>query len=58
MGALNIYVAFYHNAGAPAESRTQFWVNFKVFGLTGLTLAFVIAQMFFLARHMQVNEDA
>jgi len=58
MGALNVYVAFYHNAGADAEARTQFWVNFKVFGLTGLTLAFALAQMVFLVRHVKSDEDA
>lgn len=28
------------------------WVDFKLFGLMGMTLAFVIAQAFFLARYM------
>ncbi|MGR3985021.1 MAG: septation protein A [Gammaproteobacteria bacterium] len=58
MGLLNLYVAFYHNPGADAEARTQFWVNFKVFGMTGLTFAFALAQMAFLARHVKFDEDA
>jgi len=29
------------------------WVNFKLFGLMGLMLVFVIAQAFYLARYMQ-----
>ena len=52
MGLLNLYVAFYHNLAADEETRTQTWVNFKVFGLTGLTLGFVVLQMFFLSRHL------
>ncbi len=33
------------------------WVNFKLFGLLGLTVVFVIGQAFFLARHAQRPED-
>ena len=51
MGLLNLYVAFYHNLGADEAARTQTWVNFKVFGMTGLTLGFAVLQMFFVARH-------
>ena len=29
---------------------TDFWVNFKVFGLTGLTIAFVVSQLPLLKR--------
>lgn len=43
-GALNIYVAY--NYSEPT------WVKFKLFGLIGLTLVFVIAQSFWLARHI------
>lgn len=46
-GALNLYVAF---SGRFDESQ---WVNFKVFGLMGLLLAFVILQSIWLGRHMQ-----
>jgi intracellular septation protein len=41
-GALNLFVAFRYD-----EST---WVNFKLFGLMGLTLAFALAQGFWLAR--------
>ena len=44
MGALNLYVAFQYS-----EST---WVNFKLFGSTGILIAFVIAQGFWLSRHM------
>ncbi len=46
-GALNLYVAF---SGQFTESQ---WVNFKVFGLMLLMIAFVIAQSFWLGRHMK-----
>jgi intracellular septation protein len=29
------------------------WVNFKVFGLMGLTLVFALANAPFMAKHMQ-----
>lgn len=41
-GAANIYVAYNYPEG--------FWVNFKLFGLLGLTIAFVLAQAAWLAR--------
>ena len=36
-----------------AQSLEESWVNFKLFGMMGLTFAFVIAQAFYLARHIQ-----
>jgi intracellular septation protein len=45
MGFLNLYVAF--NYPEPV------WVNFKLFGLMGMTLGFVVAQSFYMARHTQ-----
>ena len=50
MGLLNLYVAF--NFPEPV------WVNFKLFGLMGLTLAFVVAQSFYMARHVRDEEPA
>ena len=32
------------------------WVNFKLFGLMGLTIAFVILQAIYLSRH--ITEDS
>jgi intracellular septation protein len=43
-GTANLYVAYNFS-----EST---WVNFKLFGLMGLTIGFVILQAFYLARHM------
>ena len=45
MGVANLLVAF--------NFTTDQWVNFKLFGTTGLMLLFVIAQALFLARHAQ-----
>jgi intracellular septation protein len=43
MGALNLYVAFNYS-----ESD---WVNFKLFGGSGLLLVFIVVQGLFLARY-------
>jgi intracellular septation protein len=42
-GVANLYVAFNFDEAT--------WVNFKLFGMLGLTIAFVIAQSIYLARH-------
>jgi intracellular septation protein len=44
IGAVNIYVAYHY------EEST--WVNFKLFGMLGLTVLFVLLQSFYLARHL------
>jgi len=48
MGALNLYVAY--------SFSEEFWVNFKLFGMTGLMIAFAVLQGFYLSRH--IEEDA
>lgn len=45
MGTLNLYVAF--------EYSEEAWVNFKLFGSTGLLVVFVILQGVWLSRHME-----
>jgi intracellular septation protein len=45
MGVVNLVVAF--------NFTTDQWVNFKLFGATGLMLLFVIGQAMYLARHVQ-----
>jgi intracellular septation protein len=47
-GALNLYVAFHFS-----EST---WVNFKLFGLFGLTLVFALLQGVWIARKSEANE--
>lgn len=49
MGVLNLYVAY----NFPEET----WVNFKLFGATGLMIVFVIAQGLFLSKHVQHEDD-
>ena len=44
MGLLNLYVVY--------SFDTDTWVNFKLFGLMGLTLLFVLGQALYLARHL------
>ena len=48
MGAINLYVAF--------GFSTEFWVNFKLFGFTGLMLVFVILQGLFLAKYAEAQD--
>lgn len=45
MGLINLYVAYSYSA--------SFWVNFKLFGFTGLMLAFVIAQSLMLSKYVK-----
>jgi intracellular septation protein len=40
-----------------ARASEAIWVNFKLFGMMGLTLAFLVAQGFYLARHMHHLEE-
>ncbi|MDP7593459.1 MAG: septation protein A [Litorilituus sp.] len=47
-GALNLYIAFNFDLDT--------WVNFKVFGLTGLTLTFAIGSVFSLHRYLPQDE--
>lgn len=53
LGAANVYVAFYYGLELDAETRRNIWVNFKVFGLLGLTFLFTIVQAFFMAKYIQ-----
>ena len=49
IGIVNLYVAFNYS-----EST---WVNFKLFGMMGMTLVFVFGQAFYLGRYMESKED-
>lgn len=53
LGALNVYVAFFYGLDQDVPTRTATWVDFKVFGLLGITLLFAVLQAIYLARHMQ-----
>jgi intracellular septation protein len=52
LGALNLLMAF-----VVFKSDTNAWVSFKVFGMTGIFFAFVIAQTFLLFKYLP-QEDA
>ena len=47
MGTLNIWVARHFSEAI--------WVNFKVFGITALTMIFVLVQMFWLLRSRSIT---
>lgn len=47
MGAINLYVVYHYS--------TEIWVNFKLFGLLGLTLLFALAQGLYVMRYL--DED-
>jgi intracellular septation protein len=49
LGAANLYVVYHFD--------TEVWVSFKLFGMMGLTFAFIIAQAFYLARHMEPDDE-
>ncbi len=43
LGAANLYVVYQYSTDA--------WVNFKLFGMLGLTLVFIVVQSLYIARH-------
>jgi intracellular septation protein len=49
LGVANLYVAFHYS--------TETWVNFKLFGTTGLMLVFVVLQSLMLSRYMEEKES-
>ena len=50
MGFANLYVAY--------SFSTEAWANFKVFGGTGLMIAFMLGQGIYMTRHLPQDEDA
>ncbi|TVR59540.1 MAG: septation protein A [Candidatus Competibacteraceae bacterium] len=48
MGVANLYVAYTFTENA--------WVNFKLFGMMGLTLLFVLAQAVYMSRHLETDD--
>lgn len=49
-GIANLYVAYQYDEDT--------WVNFKLFGLMGLTLVFIILQGIYISRYIQTDEEA
>ena len=51
LGFLNLYVAF------SGHYDMDTWVNFKMFGMIGLTFVFIIGQAFFIGRYVKEPEN-
>jgi intracellular septation protein len=50
LGAANLYVMY--------NFDTDTWVDFKLFGMMGLTIAFVLIQALLLSRYMKPEEES
>ena len=48
MGFINLFIIY--------NFSTEVWVYFKLFGMLGLTLAFVVIQAVYLARHVSPDQ--
>jgi intracellular septation protein len=48
MGGINLWVAY--------SFDTNTWVNFKLFGLLGITFLFILIQAIYLSRYIQTDE--
>jgi len=48
LGFINLYVVYNYD--------TDTWVNFKLFGLMGLTIVFIIAQSLYMAQYIEADE--
>ncbi|WP_028216404.1 septation protein A [Paraburkholderia oxyphila] len=48
LGILNLFVAFHFSTDA--------WVDFKLFGATGILVVFILGQSLWLSRHMKEEE--
>ncbi len=48
-GVVNLYVAFNYD--------TDTWVNFKLFGLMGMTVVFIIIQGVYISRYIQESDS-
>jgi intracellular septation protein len=48
MGGLNLWIAY--------SFDTNIWVNFKLFGLLGMTFLFILIQAIYLGRYIQPDE--
>lgn len=49
MGIANIYVVYHFDMNT--------WVNFKLFGVLGLTLVFIVLQAIYLTRHADLEDN-
>jgi intracellular septation protein len=56
IGTLNLYVAFYFALDLDEARREEIWVNFKVFGVLGMTLVFLMFEFFIMMRFVKRYE--
>ncbi len=49
LGVINLVVAY--------QFSEETWVNFKLFGMLGLTIVFIILQGLYMSRHMQDTDQ-
>jgi intracellular septation protein len=49
IAVINLYIAY--------NFSEEIWVNFKLFGMMGLTIAFIIIQMIILSRYITVKPE-
>lgn len=49
IAAINLYIAY--------NFSEEFWVNFKLFGIIGLTFAFIIIQVILLSRYISTKSE-
>jgi len=49
LGFINLYVVY--------NFDTDTWVNFKLFGMLGLTIAFIIVQSLYMAKYIEHDEN-
>ncbi len=49
LGAVNLYVAY--------TMSEETWVNFKLFGMLGLTLIFILLQGFYISKHIKPDNN-
>lgn len=49
LGGINLYVVYHFD--------TDTWVNFKLFGMMGLTVLFALGQGVYLSRHVKVETE-
>ncbi len=47
LGCLNLYIIYNYD--------TDTWVNFKLFGMMGLTIVFIIGQSLYIAKYIEVD---
>ncbi len=49
LGVANLYVAFHYT--------TETWVDFKLFGTTGLMLVFIVLQSLMISKHIEQDKE-